>query len=78
MAVTDRKLPEQPFIVSSNINVYGGFYSMAIDPSNSEIYVGDAIDHAQNGIVYRYSPSGNRMDQFKVGITPSDFAFKFE
>jgi len=78
MAISDKKLPEQPFISSSNTIVYGGFYSLAIDPSNSEIYVGDAIDHAQNGIVYRYSPSGNLIDEFKVGITPSDFAFKYE
>lgn len=78
MAVSDRKLPEQPFIVSSHSNVYGGFYSLALDPSNSEIYVGDAIDHAQNGIVYRYTPSGKVLDEFKVGITPSGFAFKFE
>lgn len=78
MAVADRKLPEQPFIVSSHSNVYGGFYSLALDPLTSEIYVGDAIDHAQNGIVYRHAPSGKVLDQFKVGITPSGFAFKFE
>lgn len=78
MAVSDRKLPEQPFIISSYTDVYGGFYSLAIDPSNSELYVGDAIDHAQNGIVYRYSPSGQLIDKFKTGITPSDFAFKLE
>jgi glutamine cyclotransferase len=78
MATTDKKLPEKPFINSTWTDVYGGFYSMAIDPSNSEIYVGDAIDHAQNGVVYRYSPSGTLIDSFKAGITPSDFAFKFE
>jgi DNA-binding beta-propeller fold protein YncE len=78
MAVSDRKLPEQPFIISSYTDVYGGFYSLAIDPSNSEIYVGDAIDHAQNGTVYRYAPSGKQLDEYKVGITPSGFAFKAE
>jgi len=78
MAVTDKKLPEQAFILSAYTNLYGGFYSLAIDPSNSEIYVGDAIDHAQNGIVHRYSPSGELIDEFKVGITPGGFAFKTE
>ncbi|HLN71692.1 MAG: YncE family protein [Methylococcaceae bacterium] len=78
MAITDKKLPELPLITSSWSNVYGGFYSMAIDPSNSEIYIGDAIDHAQDGLVYRYSPSGTLIDSFKTGITPSDFAFKLE
>lgn len=78
MAVSDRKLPEQPFIISSHNAMYGGFYSLALDPSTSELYVGDAIDHAQNGIVYRYTPSGKVLDEFKVGITPSCFAFKTE
>lgn len=76
MGVADLKLPTLPFVVSSHAEVYGGFYSLAIDPLNSEIYVGDAIDHAQNGIVYRYSASGKLIDQFKVGISPGGFAFK--
>jgi DNA-binding beta-propeller fold protein YncE len=76
MAVSDKKLPEQPFIQSAYTSLYGGFYSLAVDPSNSELYVGNAIDHAQNGMVYRYSPSGKPVDQFKVGISPGGFAFK--
>lgn len=76
MAVQDKKLPEQPFISSLNANVYGGFYSLSIDPKSSEIYVGDAIDHAQNGLVRRYSISGKLIDEFKVGISPGYFAFK--
>jgi hypothetical protein len=76
MAVQDRKLPDQPFISSLNTNIYGGFYSLAIDPVSSEIYVGDAIDHAQNGLVRRYSVSGKLIDEFKVGISPGYFAFK--
>lgn len=78
MAVSDRKLPEQPFITSDYVDLYGGFYSLAVDPSNSEIYVGDAIDHAQNGLIHRYSPSGKLIDKFKVGISPGAFAFKTE
>ncbi len=78
MATSDKKLPEQPFIISANTNLYGGFYSLAIDPSNSEIYVGDAIDHAQNGIVRRFATSGKLIDEFKVGISPGGFAFKVD
>ncbi len=76
MAVSDKRLPEQPFITSEYSDVFGGFYSLGIDPSNSEIYVGDAIDHQQNGLVRRYSPSGKLIDEFKVGISPGNFAFK--
>lgn len=78
MATSDKKLPEQPFISSANTNIYGGFFSLAIDPMNSDIYVGDAIDHAQNGVVRRYALSGKLTDEFKVGISPGGFAFKFE
>jgi DNA-binding beta-propeller fold protein YncE len=78
MAASDKKLQEQPFITSANTNLYGGFYSLAIDPSNSEIYVGDAIDHAQNGLVRRFSTSGKLVDEFKVGISPGGFTFKQE
>jgi DNA-binding beta-propeller fold protein YncE len=78
MAVTDKRIPDQPFITSENPDLYGGFYSLGIDPVSSEIYVGDAIDQTQNGIVYRYAPSGKLIDEFKVGISPGNFAFKTE
>jgi glutamine cyclotransferase len=78
MSVTDKKLPEIPFISSENTNTYGGFYSLGIDPSTNEIYVGDALDHKQNGYVRRYSRAGNLIDKFKVGISPGNFAFKTE
>jgi len=78
MAVTDKRLPDKPFIFSEYADLYGGYYSLAIDPGNAEIYLGDAIDHRQNGIVRRYAPSGKLIDQFKTGISPGDFAFKTE
>ena len=78
MGITEKHLPEKPFVESQYADYYGGFYSLGIDPVSSEIYVGDAIDHRQNGIIYRYSTSGKLIDQFKTGISPGDFAFKTE
>jgi len=78
MSVNDKRIPEQPFITSENTSLYGGFYSLGIDPINSEIYVGDAIDHRQNGVVHRYAQSGKLIDEFKVGISPGNFGFKTE
>ena len=78
MSVTNTHIPEQPFINSDYASSYGGFYSLGIDPVNSEIYVGDAINHSQNGIVYRYTQSGKLIDKFKVGISPGSFGFKTE
>lgn len=76
MSVNDKRIPDQPFITSENTNTYGGFYSLGIDPASNEIYVGDAIDHKQNGTIRRYSRSGKLIDEFKVGISPGNFAFK--
>jgi len=76
MAVTEKRLPEKPFIASEYTSSTGGFYSLGIDPVSSEIYLGDAIDHRQNGMVRRYASSGKLIDEFKVGISPGDFAFK--
>ncbi|MCF8226692.1 MAG: YncE family protein [Bacteroidales bacterium] len=57
-------------------NYSGGFYSLGVDPYNSHLFVADAIDHVQRGLVYRYHPSGTPVDTFKVGINPGDFCFK--
>ncbi|TVQ19416.1 MAG: YncE family protein, partial [Bacteroidetes bacterium] len=56
----------------------GGYRSLGIDPVSSEIYVGDAIDLVQPGLVYRFSPKANPIDTFRVGIIPGGFAFKNE
>jgi len=72
MAVSSKKLPDSPF-VSSKGNL---FYGLGIDPNTSEIYFSDAIDYSQNGIVYRYSAIGARIDSFKTGIIPGAFCFK--
>ena len=72
MAVTDRHLPDSPFI--NNVN--GLFYSMSVNPDNGEVYVADAIDQVQRGVVYRYSPEGIPLDTLKVGIAPGAFCFK--
>ncbi len=52
------------------------FYALAIEPENSEIFVSDAIDYQQNGIVYTYNSGGEPLDSFRVGIIPGAFCFK--
>ena len=41
-----------------------------------DIYLADAVDYSQAGVVYRYSREGQLVDHFRVGINPSCFAFK--
>ncbi|QZE13695.1 YncE family protein [Halosquirtibacter laminarini] len=54
----------------------GGFYGLTIDPNTGEIYVANAIDYQQQGIVYRFDRTGIPVDTFKVGIIPGAFCFK--
>jgi Domain of unknown function (DUF5074) len=54
-----------------------GFYGLDVDPVSSELYVADAIDFVQRGMVYRYSSTGNPLDTFRTGIVPGSFCFNF-
>ncbi len=56
----------------------GGFYGLGIDPYTGDIYLGDAIDQVQRGIVYRYKSDGTVIDTFKTGINPGFFCFRPE
>ncbi len=49
------------------------FYGLTVNPVNSEVYVADAIDYVQPGVILRYSPEGELLDEFKVGIIPGHF-----
>ena len=51
------------------------FYGFSIHPITNEIYISDAIDYQQRGVVYRFDYSGNQLDAFKVGIIPGDIVF---
>lgn len=71
-SVIDTKLPIAEYIHSEGRN----FYSLGIDPSNSDLYVADAIDFLQAGKVYRYCSNKKLIDSFNVGIIPNSFVFK--
>jgi hypothetical protein len=53
----------------------GGFYGLEVDPLNSHIYVADALDHLQRGVIYRYDSFGELIDSFPAGISPGAFCF---
>ena len=72
MEVDANFLPSSPFIPYKDTKYYG----LTINPQNEEVYVADAIDYSQQGMIYRYSAKGELIDQFYVGITPGAFCWK--
>ena len=68
--------PEIVIESSYSSDLSGGYYGLAIDPWTGDIYVGDAVDHAQQGRVYRYRKDGSPVDTMLVGVSPGAFAFK--
>ena len=78
MGIEDTHLPVRPFI-SAERNERGlrhKLYGIGVDPQTGEIYVADAVDFSQSGVVRRYTAEGILIDQFRVGINPNGFAFK--
>lgn len=72
MPVESQRLPVRPFLPERKTKYYG----LTIDPWTSEVYVADAIDYRQPGLIYRYTPQGELITSFYVGITPGSFAWK--
>jgi DNA-binding beta-propeller fold protein YncE len=66
------QLPERPFLTTQSKLLYG----LGIDPHNGNIYVGDALDYQQSGIIKRFSSSGILLDTFKAGIIPGSLCFQ--
>lgn len=78
MGITDSHLPVRPFIEAAR-DEQGRrhkLYGIGVNPRNGEIYLADAVDYSQAGVVYRYAADGTLLDQFRVGINPNGFAFK--
>ncbi len=74
MDVTASRIPVRPFLKSPGTNSI--YYGLAVDPYTSEVYVADAIDYVQQGVIYRFTPQAVPVDTFKVGIIPGAFCFK--
>ncbi|MBD5235893.1 MAG: YncE family protein [Barnesiella sp.] len=72
MSVNAVSAPASPFIPTTSY----ALYSLTVNPSNGDIYVGDAIDYMQNGTVTRYNSAGNEVDSFTTGIIPAGFCWK--
>ena len=72
MDVTADNLPVKPFLEYQGTIYYG----LTVDPQSGDVYVADAIDYQQQGMVYRYSQDRELLDEFYVGIIPGAFCWK--
>lgn len=73
MPIDASGLPADPIISGTDYN----FYGLGVHPKGDEIYLSDAIDYVQKGLIFRFDRnSGNRIDSFKSGIIPGKFLFR--
>ena len=72
MDVNATSLPATPFLPSKGTIYYG----LTVSPENGDVYVADAIDYVQQGKIYRYSATGEYIDEFYAGIIPGAFCWK--
>ena len=72
MDVTADRVPVRPFLP------YNGtiYYGLTVCPRTGDVYIADAIDYVQQGMVYRYSADGQLIDKFYVGVIPGAFCWK--
>jgi len=71
MAISDVHLPDNAFISAGNHY----YFTMGVDPNNSQIVLTDAGNYVQNGFIYRYSANGILKDSSEVGIIPGYIGF---
>ena len=72
MAITDSAAPTSAFIPADGRNLYG----LGVDPVDGTLYLSDAIDYVQRGMVYRYRPDGSLLNTFHAGTIPGSFCFR--
>lgn len=72
MSVSENAIPVQPFINQKNKL----FYALGIDPKSNQIYVSDALDYKQSGVIYHFTANAMPIDTFKAGVIPAYFCFK--
>lgn len=73
MSIYDKAVPTERIIDGNKL-----WYSITVSPFADEFYCADAIDYAQNGVVYRYTTGGTVIDSFYAGVNPGAYCFSKE
>ena len=72
LRLTADQTPVRPFLPYKGTIYYG----LTVDPHSGDVYIADAIDFVQPGMIYRYSEDGELLDEFYSGIIPGAFCWK--
>lgn len=72
LSIQDRELPTTPKILANGRL----FYAFEVHEKTGDIYLSDAIDYLQRGVVYRMDSLGREQTTFKAGIIPGAFYFQ--
>lgn len=72
LSPTDEAMPTTPFIAADGRNLY----ALGVDPVDGAVYVADALDYTQRGVVFRYTSAGQASGEFLAGRVPGRFAFR--
>ena len=71
VSTSSPEFPENALISAAGMQ----FYGLGVDPSNGDIYVSDAIDYVQRGVIMRYNASGTFIRKYEADIIPGGFFF---
>jgi YVTN family beta-propeller protein len=73
VSVSSPVSPTAPLFTASDVKT---LYALNVNPSNGDIYLGDALNYATAGHVYIYTASGAFKSKFTSGIAPGQFIFR--
>jgi YVTN family beta-propeller protein len=71
MPVAGQYLPADPWIAEGERL----FYALGVHPVTSSVFVSDAIDYQQRGMIYYYDHNGVLLGSYRAGIIPGRFVF---
>lgn len=71
-AKTSAQLPTNAFITQPSGS---SFYGMAVNPSNGNLLIADAVDYQSRGYVRLYNAAGVIRSKYQVGVIPGEFLF---
>jgi YVTN family beta-propeller protein len=73
MSIDATNAPTTSFINATDVVA---LYSFDVDPKSGNLYVGDALNYAVDGLAYIYQQDGSFKLKITTGINPTQFIFK--